>query len=101
MNAYLINNSTPAAYVPATWHGGWDSDPGSTGAYTKMLEPSVKWALNGQSSVGRSLVGMGPFTLGLRRFVSRALAAQTISGTLDILAGVVQSTATADFVWKC
>jgi hypothetical protein len=101
MHAYLINNNTPAAYVPATWHGGWDADPGSTGAYTKMLEPSVKWALNGQSSVGMSLVGTGPYALGIRRFVSRALAAQTISGTLDILAGVLQNTATADFVWKC
>lgn len=101
MNAYLINTSTPAAYVPATWHGSWDADPGSTGAYTKTLEPGVKWALNGQSTVGMSLVGTGPYTLGLRRFVSRKLAAQTISGTLDVLAGVVQNTTDADFVWKC
>lgn len=92
---YLTDHAAP--YTPATIRGTWDD---TAGAVTRALDP--KKAGNGAiTSVARAETSAtNPFRVLLYRGVSGPLAAQTIGSTLDILAGILEGSASADFNWQ-
>lgn len=95
MRLYLINANAP--FVPAAWQGGWDGSPPSSSSYIRMIDP-VKWALNeyNEIPVAYNTAGTSPFNVAVTRLMSRKLAAQTISGTVDLLARVWEDTGAAN-----
>jgi hypothetical protein len=91
---YLTNKAAP--YEPATYRGSWNTNPNSTKLLDmyKQSEEAVSSATRAEASA------TVPFRLGVWRGVSRALAAQTIAGTIDLCIGVSESNADADFYTK-
>ena len=83
-------------YTPATVRGAWDD---SAGAVTRAL---VQSKIDGGliTSVSRAETNVsGTWDVLLYRGVSGPLAAQTISGTVDLIVGVDVDTAAADMCW--
>jgi len=85
---YPTNNAAP--YTPATWHGSWTSNAGTTRTLS-------------DDKTGARVTGYGYTTIpgsnsrGIVRFVSNPLGAQTISGTLDMVLNINESNADANF----
>ena len=83
---YLLNVAAP--YTPATFRGAWDD---TAGGVTKSLSPSkAGGGLVTIVSQGETSADITSDVL-LYRGVSGPLAAQTISGTLNVLLGVVEN----------
>lgn len=92
---YLTTHGAP--YTPATIRGTWN-DTG--GAVTRLLD-SIKEGGGNITTVARSETSAtNPHDVLLYRGVSGPLAAQTLSGTLDVLLGVIQNNVDADFAYK-
>lgn len=92
---YLTNKTAP--YTPATLRGAWDDTGGQV---TRALDP-VRARGGEITFVSRAETNASPtWDVLLYRGVSGPLAAQTISGTIDVLIGVVESSfADSDFYW--
>lgn len=91
---YLHNQ--PAPYTPATIRGTWND---TAGAVTKALDqtPNVGGVF---TTVARAETNAtNPFDVLLYRGVSGPLDAQTISGTVNVIIGILESNASADFNW--
>jgi hypothetical protein len=83
-------------FAPATYRGGWDQ----TGQITDVVGVGYKAGADiFQAPTATESNASDPFRVGLLRIVSEPLAAQTISGTLDVLFGVLESNAAANFYW--
>ncbi len=87
---YLLNES--ATYTPTAWRGGWDLD----GSVTKACNP-YKLGTGGATATQSESVSTNPFRVGVLRLVSPRLAAQTISGTINMVVALNESDALADF----
>lgn len=91
---YLHNAAAP--YTPATIRGAWDQ---TAGAVTKALDASLKGG-GVNTSIGLAETSAtNPFNVLLGRWVSGPLAAQTITGTLNVVLGILESAAAADMNW--
>jgi hypothetical protein len=92
----LYLTSTTAPYTPATIRGAWDE---SAGHDTRALQ-SYKLGGGASATVARSeSLSTNPYSVLLYRGVSDPLEAQTIAGTIDVVIGVLESNAAADFYW--
>lgn len=80
-----------APYTPATWKGSWDS----TGTGTVLFSP-YKIGSNASSNRAETSAS-NPFKVGILRGISPKLAAQTITGTVDMVMSVLESNVAADF----
>jgi len=91
---YLHNQAAP--YTPATIRGGWDQ---TAGAVTKALDPTK--TLGGDITFPNiaETSAADPFSVLLGRWISGPLAAQTISGTFDVVLGAAENTASANKHW--
>lgn len=91
---YLLNQTAP--YTPATIRGAWDD---SAGAVTRALSTS-KTGGGSFTTVARAETNASnTWDVLLYRGVSGPLAAQTISGTVDVVIGALESNSAADFYW--
>lgn len=91
---YLTNVAAP--YTPATLRGAWDD---TASAVTKALSPRKEFG-GSIASVSRSETDASAnFDVLLYRGISGALAAQTLSGNLDVVIGVQESGGSADFAF--
>lgn len=97
MNWYA--NNLPAPYAPATFKGGWDK---TTGAFDGFLDfNKLGSSSNTNASKSNSENNLaGPFSVCVLRLVSRRLAGQTISGTLDMVMSLIESSSLADLYTK-
>ena len=94
---YVTWQSEPFIGAPATWRGSWDS----------TFSVSEDFALLPYRG-GREIISFGrseatattPFAVALGRGIIGPLAAQTVGGTLNVIAGVRESNADADMYWK-
>lgn len=93
MLVYLGNLAAP--YTPATIRGAWDK---TAGAVTQALMRTRTGGAITSIQIGETDAAAN-FDVLLYRGVSEALAAQTISGTLDVMLGVDESSASADFAY--
>lgn len=91
---YLLNVAAP--YTPATIRGAWDQ---TAGAVTKALSASKVGGGATTSVAIAETSATNPFNVLLGRWVSGPLAAQTISGTLNVVIAVLESAAAADMNW--
>lgn len=92
---YPTRNTAP--YSPTTWRGGWQNSP----SHTRTLSDDKTGAPIGALSASRSALMVGnPFRLGIVRWISNPLEAQTISGTLDFILQLNQSNALGAFYTK-
>lgn len=89
---YALNLTAP--YTPPSWLGGWDLD----GLVTRAID-STKFGGDVASSSRTDSVGPPPlpYRMGVLRGVSRRLAPQTISGTVNMVMAVEESAAGAEF----
>jgi hypothetical protein len=84
----------PAPYIPATWKGDWDKTSDAEDLLldsTKTTADLTKYTIQVVSS-SETHEPSAPgeiYRVALARFVSGPLLAQTISGTMQIMAGVV------------
>jgi hypothetical protein len=94
--AYLSNRA--AAYTPATIRGAWDQ---SAQAVTKALDydPTLLAPTSQTTVAGAETNADAEWDVLLYRGVSGPLAAQTISGTVDLVLSAAASAAAADFYW--
>lgn len=84
------------SFVPATWRGTWTD---TAGAVTTALDPSPVRG-GAITSVSRAdASATTPYRIALLRLVSAPLPAQTLAGALQLLFGVRESNAGADFHW--
>lgn len=91
----------PAPYTPATWKGGWDKTADAEDLLldsTKTTAAIDKFTIQSVSSSETSVSPL--YRVALARFVSGPLLAQTISGTVQIMAGVLSSNATAELYYS-
>lgn len=97
-NLYIAGNNEGvfAPYSPATFKGSWDILPT---AADRLLLPSLKV---GQSTeVTRAETSATtPLRVCILRAVSPGLAAGSLAGTLDMIQGIRESNAAADFFTK-
>lgn len=92
---YLSNQTAP--YTPATLRGAWDD---TAGVVTRALVPEKLQGGGAHTTVARAETnGAANFDVLLYRGVSGPLAAQTISGSIDVLIGAQESSLSADFSW--
>jgi len=92
---YFLTTQT-APYTPATIRGAW-ADTG--GAVTRQLS-ALKKSGGIITTVARAETSASnPRSVLLYRGVSGPLAAQTLSGTLDVLLGVIESNTAADMCY--
>jgi hypothetical protein len=92
---YLSNRTAP--YTPGTLRGAWDD---TAGAVTRTLEAEKLPGGGVHATVARAETNASAnFEVLLYRGVSGPLAAQTITGTIDVLIGMQESSTSADFVW--
>lgn len=83
-----------APYLPATWKGAWDL----TGTGSCLVAP---WKVGTTRTFARAeSVTTSPYTVGVFRGVSPQLAAQTLTGTLDMVLALLESSSLADFFTK-
>lgn len=87
---YLLNEAAP--YTPAAWQGGWDLD----GTVSRAMDPH-KFGGVVASATRAETDASNPYRVGVLRLVSRRLAPQTISGTVDGVFGVAETNAGANF----
>lgn len=87
---YLLNEAAP--YTPPAWQGGWDID----GTITRAMDPH-KFGSTSTTATRAEATATTPYKMGVLRLVGRRLAAQTISGTVDVVFGVNESNADSDF----
>ena len=84
------------SYTPPTWKGAWDD---TAGAVTRALDLSaadggiITAIARGEASA------TNPYRVALLRLVSAPLAAQTLSGTLQVVFGVKESSTAANDSW--
>ena len=90
---YANNATTP--YTPAAWQGSWDT----TTTRIVAMDPN-KYGSSDTSVSLAETTATSPWRLGLIRLVSRPLAPQTISGTVNLCFGIKESSATADMFWR-
>ena len=84
---YLTNDSAP--YSPATLRGAWDA---TGAAVTKLIDPAKEAGSDqGARVTGTESSTTNNYDILLYRGVSPPLAAQTISGTLNVCTGVSES----------
>jgi hypothetical protein len=90
----------PAPYTPATWHGDWDSTADAVDCLldsTKTTADLTKFTIQ---SVTASETSTNPlYRVALARFVSGPMLAQTISGTIQLMAGVLSSDSAAELYY--
>ena len=91
---YLTNLTAP--YTPATLRGAWDD---TAGQVTKALDV-YKGKGGVITTVARANTNASAtYDVLLYRGVTGPLAAQTISGTVDLILGVIESASVAEFYW--
>lgn len=91
---YLTTKTAP--YTPATIRGGWED---TAGAVTRMLD-TIKGDGGAITSVARAETNASNvYDVLLYRGVSGPIAAQTFSGTINVMLGVLESNAAADFAY--
>lgn len=91
---WYANNDSPP-YTPAAWQGGWNA----TTTRIVAMDPA-KFGLSNTSVSLAETTATSPWRMGLLRIVSRPLAPQTISGTVQVCFGVSENSATADMFWR-
>jgi hypothetical protein len=91
---YLHNANAP--YTPATIRGAWDQ---TTGAVVGALDSAKVGGGDITSKASIETSATNPFNVLLGRWVSGPLAAQTISGTLNVTLGILENSASADINW--
>jgi hypothetical protein len=90
-----------ALYTPPTWKGGWDS---TADAETLLLDSTkttadiTKYTIQSVSAFETSSSPL--HRIALARFVSGPLLAQTVSGTIQIMAGVLASDISAELYYS-
>lgn len=79
-----------ATYTPTTWKGGWDKTTSAVSLLldsTKTTADLTKYTIQ---NIQSAEVNTSPtYRVALARFVSAPLLAQNISGTIQIMAGVL------------
>jgi hypothetical protein len=85
-------NNVAAPYTPPAWRGSWDLD----GSVSIALDP-IKFGGVTSFVDKAETSATNPFRVGVLRAVSRRLSAQTISGTVNMIVGVRESSFSADF----
>jgi len=88
---YLTGNAP--AYVPPTIRGSWNI---TTSSFSGLLNPSKEAGGNITSLSLAEAVSTNPWSRLLYRGITGKLAAQTLSGTLDIRVSLTESNAAAD-----
>ncbi len=92
----LYLTTLPPTYTPATIRGAWDD---VAGAVAKRLE-SIKTGGGVITSVARAETNVAAeWDVLLYRGVGGPLAAQTINCNIDVVLGILESNAAADFNW--
>lgn len=89
---YLTNLAAP--YTPATIRGTWDV---TGSAVTKAISPSKTGGGAITSVAVAEAVATNPYNVLLYRGVSGPLAAQTINCNIDVILGLMEANADADF----
>lgn len=88
--------TTAAPYTPATLRGAWDQ---TAGAVTKALVANKEFG-GAITSVAIAETNVSTtFDVLLGRWVSGPMAAQTTSGTINVVLGILESNASADMNW--
>lgn len=96
MSTIFYLNNVAAPYTPATLRGAWDD---TAGAVTKYLHTD-KIESGDITSVARAETNAAAdYDVLLYRGVSAPLEAQTISGTLDVMIGVIENATGSDDVY--
>ena len=99
---YLLSAPTETGVIqpwyPTNWQGGWTS-PGSVKSAVRSLDTLKDGGINGALQVSINSA-TNPFRAPVVCAITRRLAAQTISGTLDVILAILESNAAADFFWK-
>jgi hypothetical protein len=90
----------PAPYTPATFKGSWHKTSDAVDLLldsTKTTADQTKFTIQSVSSEETNASSL--YRVALARFVSGPMLAQTISGTLQIMAGVTTSDAAAEMYY--
>lgn len=82
---------------PTTWRGTWNTTP--SGATGTMWMEGLQTTFGLGSNSGDAIFSASTDTA-ILRLCSRPLAAQTISGTLDVILGLIEDNAAANLVLK-
>lgn len=91
----------PAPYVPTTWKGSWDKTSGAEDLLldsTKTTADLTKYTIQTVSS--DEVSALPTYRVALARFVSGPLLAQTISGTIQIMAGVLSNSVSGELYYS-
>lgn len=98
--AFYLNNAKPP-FIPTNWRGSWDSNATSTtnNVMCSCMDPNKLVGSNAAAGRAETSASSG-FKVGCMRLISRRLAAQTISGTVDMIVSALESNAAADFYTK-
>jgi hypothetical protein len=91
---YLHNAAAP--YTPATIRGAWSQ---TTGAVIGALDSAKAGGGKLTSKTIAETSTTNPFDVLIGRWVSGPLAAQTISGTLNVTLGIQENNLSADINW--
>lgn len=96
MSSRFYTSNVAPPYTPATFKGAWDK---TTNAVTmKLVTDSYSAGFSTNFSSSKS-TATADYDICVYRGVSAPLAAQTIAGTLSLIAGIVESTAAMDAVY--
>jgi hypothetical protein len=93
---------TRAPFVPGSWRGGWDA---TFAGFSWQMDP-FKFGMDQGGGGSTNTVSNSestattPWRVSVVRSISRRLAGQTISGTVDVVIGISESNADADFYWR-
>lgn len=88
----------PPWFFPSGFQGGWTTDPSGSPSFA-ALTGYVAGTDNNYVTV-QEFSPTNPVRIGMYRWVSQALTAQTISGTMNMIMGAVESDAAANFSTK-
>lgn len=80
-----------------TWRGSWDENPGTL--RTRPMT-AYKGGRNLTETFESEVSVTNPYSAAMGRWVLTNLAAQTISGTFDLIMGVRENDAAANIYWK-
>lgn len=89
-------HQTAPVYTPATIRGAWDQ---TAGAIARRMEQQKEWGGTIDNHFLFESSATLDFDVLLARFISGPLAAQTISGTIDAVIGLSESSALANLHW--
>ena len=92
---YLTNRAP--GFTPTNFRGTWND---TASAVTKALDGAAVWGGASTTVAKAETSATNPFDVCLYRGVSGPLGAQTPSGTIDMVIGILESSASADFNWK-